>query len=117
MTPENELQYLRAKVEEPETKVIDTDVDFAFAFSLPPRLDKAFRLLLQHQRITTEQLKARLPHGSEPKCSMFRLRKFLMRHGIELRSQRYIGYWIDPADKKKLIEIAKVTLSGNEEAV
>lgn len=116
MTPEQEIEYLRSKVGELESKVIDTDIDLAFAFSLPPLMEKVFRLLLQYPRMTTEQLAARLPSGSEPKCSMFRMRKFLLKHGVELKSQRYIGYWIEPADKKKLIETAKATLSGNTKA-
>lgn len=111
MTPEEELEYLRAKVTKNEMQVMNANMDLAFALSLPPILEKALRLLLKHTRVTTEQLKTRLPRGSEPKCCMFRLRKVLQKRGVELKSQRYLGYWIEPEDKKKLLEAAVETLS------
>lgn len=87
--------------------------DFAFVFSLPPMLEKIFVLLLQHHRVTTEQITAQVPKCAEPKSAMFRLRKFLKKYEVELKSKRHMGYWIEPADKKKLLDAARVTLQGS----
>lgn len=117
MTPEQENIYLRSRVAELEKSKADLEIDYAFVFSLPPIVERTFRLLLQHPRVTTEQLAARLPVGAEPKCAIFRLRKFLKRHGFDVQSRRHLGYWLDPADKERLVEMAKVTLAGNKKAM
>lgn len=115
MSPNEELEFLRTRVNELELKTAELDAtDFAFAFSLPPVLEKVFRLLMTQPRATTEQISARLPQGAEVKCAMFRLRKCLKSSGDVIQSKRHIGYWIDPADKKRLLQTARATLAGNK---
>lgn len=88
--------------------------DLAFVFSLPPLLTQIFRMLLEQSRVTTEQLTTQLPEGTDVKSAMFRLRRFLKAHEVDLKSRRYLGYWVEPADKTRLLEIATVTQEGNE---
>lgn len=115
MTPEEELEFLRSRVNELELKQTELDAtDFAFAFSLPPMLEKVFRLLMAQSRVTGEQISARLPQGAEAKCAVFRLRKSLKPFGVTVQSKRHIGYWIDPADKKRLLQSARTTLAGSK---
>lgn len=87
--------------------------DLAFVFSLPPLLTHIFKMLLEQSRVTTEQLTNQLPEGTDVKSAMFRLRRFLKSHEVELKSRRYLGYWVDPADKTKLLELARITQEGN----
>lgn len=106
MTPEEELEFLRSRVNELETKELD-HADLAFHYNLPPMLEKIFRLLMSQSRMTSEQLAARLPQGAMPKFVICRLRKTLKPHGVEIQSKRHMGYWITDADKKKVIERAR----------
>lgn len=118
MSPEEELEFLRSRVNELELKAVELDAtDFAFAFSLPPMLERVFRLLMAQPRVTTEQIAARLPQGAEVKCAMFRLRKMLKKAGVEVQSQRHIGYWITHEEKKKAMQIARATLAGNRQPI
>lgn len=84
--------------------------DIIFAFSLPPVLSKVFLLLMEEQRITNEMIHKLTGH---PKYTMFRLRKTLNKHDVDVKSKRYFGYWLEPADKQKLVEAAKATLGSN----
>lgn len=87
--------------------------DLAFVFLLPPLLTSILRILLERPRVTTEQLTSQLPEGTDIKSAIFRIRKLLKEHEVELRSRRYLGYWIEPADKTKLLDAARNTLEGN----
>jgi len=119
MTPEQqqELEFLRSRVSELESKINETaELDLAFAFSLPPTLEKILRLLLAQQRVTTEQLAARLPGGTEVKGALFRLRDRLKPFGVKIQSRRHLGYWIDAADKKKIGIVVKNTAPGKKVA-
>ena len=108
MSPEQELEFLRSRVNELELKASELDAtDFALAFEMPPTLEKIFRLIMAQPRVTTEQIAARLPQGSEVKCAMFRLRKCLKPTNVEIQSKRHIGYWITQADKKRLLQAAR----------
>ena len=115
MSPEEELEFLRTRVNELELKTAELDAtDFAFVFSLPPMLEKIFRLMMAQPRVTSEQLAARLPQGAEVKCAVFRLRKCLKPFGVNVQSKRHIGYWIEQSDKKKLLQTARANLAGNK---
>jgi hypothetical protein len=114
MTLEEELQFLRSKVAALEIKLIENDkTDLAVVFSLPPVLEKLFRMLLQHPRVASETLAERLNINGEAKTAVFRLRKYLSQYNVDIKSRRHFGYWIEPEDKKRLLEVMKVTQASN----
>ncbi len=114
MTPDEELDFLRTKIAALEIKLLETDnTDIAFVFSLPPILEKIFRMLLQQPRVTSEMISERVNAATEPKTAVFRLRKYLQRYDVDIKSKRYLGYWIEPADKKRLLEAIRVTPQGS----
>lgn len=113
MTPNEELSFLRSRVVELEQKLTGVNTaDIAFMFSLPPMLEKAFKLLLTNQRVTTQMIAENLGADIDAKMTMFRLRKYLTSHGVEVKSKRHLGYWIDPAAKSQLVDALEATLSS-----
>lgn len=80
--------------------------DLAFVFSLPPLLEQVFRMLMAQPRVPSEVIAERL-NVTTPKTAILRLRRALQKHGIEVQSKRHLGYWIEPADKKRLVELAQ----------
>lgn len=114
MSPNEELVFLRSRVVELEQKLTAVDTaDIAFMFSLPPMLEKAFKLLLQNQRVTTQMVADNLGPEIDAKMTMFRLRKYIKAHGVEIKSKRHLGYWIEPAEKKRLVDAMELTQSSN----
>jgi len=91
------------------------DADIAFLFSLPPKLEKLFRLLLLHSRVTTAMIVAELGAKADAKMTIFRLRKYLAEsgHEVDIKSKRHLGYWIERDDKSRLMEKMNITLPSN----
>ena len=102
MQPEDELAYLRTRVAELENNNKNTQSDLAFIYGLPPVLEKLLRMLLSNQRITNEMIEEQLRLKTLPKVTVFRLRRFLKPHGIDIQSKRHLGYWLTPEDKQVL---------------
>lgn len=114
MTLNEEVVFLRSRVEELEQKLTGvSNYDVAFMFSLPPMLEKVFKLLLQNQRVTTQMVVDSLGTEIDVKMTMFRLRKYLKPHAIEVNSKRHIGYWLNQDVKERLIEAMELTQPSN----
>lgn len=114
MTAAEEIEFLRSRVVELETKLNEVDnTDIAFMFSLPPMLEKLFKLLLKQPRVTTEMIVEGLGAEVDAKMTVFRLRKYLKPHDIDVKSKRHLGYWIEPAEKERLFEKMRTTQPSN----
>jgi D-ribose pyranose/furanose isomerase RbsD len=100
MKPDEELSFLRAKVAELENKSKVTDIDLALIYGLPPVLERLLRMLMNSPRVTNEMIEERLDLKTLPKVAVFRLRKYMQQHGINVQSKRHLGYWLDPKDKE-----------------
>jgi hypothetical protein len=60
----------------------------------------------------------RLNIATDAKVAIHRLRDALKGHGIEIKSRRGLGYWLEPEDKERIWEITrKVTASNDSETV
>lgn len=66
--------------------------------------------LLEQERVTPEEVDMVL---ANPRKAMWRIRKDLEPHDIEIKSWRNQGYWIDADDKPRIIEL----LGGTHGAV
>lgn len=110
MTLNEEVVLLRSRVEELEQKLTGvSNYDVAFMFSLPPMLEKVFRLLLLNKRVTTQMVADHLGSDIDVKMTMFRLRKYLKPHDVEVQSKRHIGYWLDQEAKERLLDMMELT--------
>lgn len=114
MTLNEEVVLLRSRVEELEQKLTGvSNYDVAFMFSLPPILEKVFKLLLLNKRVTTQMVADNVGTEIDVKMTMFRLRKYLKPHGVDVQSKRHIGYWLDQETKERLIEAMELTQPSN----
>lgn len=114
MTLNEEVVFLRTRVEELEQKLTGvSNYDVAFMFSLPPMLEKVFRLLLLNKRVTTQMVSDSLGSEIDVKMTMFRLRKYLKPHDVEVKSKRHIGYWLESDVKERLLDAMELTQPSN----
>lgn len=114
MTLNEEVVLLRSRVEELEQRLTGvSNYDVSFAFALPPMLEKVFRLLLTNKRVTTQMIADHLGANIDVKMTMFRLRKHLKPHNVEVHSKRHIGYWLSDEAKEQLISAMELTPPSN----
>ena len=76
-----------------------SDDDLCSVFQLPTMLGNLMGLLMAKPTVTMRMTQQITP---KPKAAMFRLRKHLEGWKIEIRSRRYVGYWIDDKDKARI---------------
>lgn len=105
-----ENRALRRRVLALEDALLGAEVD-ALSIPLPRRERLLFRLLMRNGRLSIDQCMAALEAINPSRDGktkgavhrpMYTLRKLLRRHSVELRSERFGGYWIEPADKARL---------------
>lgn len=82
-----------------------TTTDLRFAFKLPGSLATTLRLLLEAKLVTAQEI---VDHkiATNGKVCIYRLRQALKPHGIEIKCQRDLGYWLEPSMKDRVIELA-----------
>lgn len=108
MTPAEELENLRSKIAAMETTQEEFDTaELAFVFSLPPMLAKLLKHLLEKRLTSSDAAAKAMGVSSEPKTAVFRLRKVLQRYGVDIKSRRHLGYWIEADEKQRLVDALK----------
>lgn len=89
-----------------------TPRDFEIAFALPRITARLLHMLYTHRAVSAEEAQRELAAKSDAKSSIFRLRRHLAKFGIMVQSQRFIGYWLSEADKKRVEEITSGVIEG-----
>jgi biotin operon repressor len=103
-----EVDQLRLKVRDLELALGQNDANLAVTFRLTPVLNNLMGLLLALPNVTPEMIRQRLEIAPDAKVAIHRLRKHIEPWGIEIKSKRNVGYWIESADKLKI----KVLVAG-----
>lgn len=81
-------------------------------YRLPPQQAALLHLLLDKVVVSTTMIEEETQLTTDAAVAMYRLRNRMDEHGIEIMSQRSVGYWIDDADKLKIKEaIEKLSAS------
>ena len=113
MKNEVELEILRERVKELE-KVLDGSPEMAFRFGLKKQLNSVFRVLLEREYLSKSSLETLMAlHGAnkdsyshaDHNVLMWRLRKALSPHGIQVHTRSGFGYFITAEDKEKVKRI------------
>lgn len=76
-------------------------------YKLPPILCEVLDALVALPLVTQEEIVARTRSRSKKdglKVTIFRLRKALEPYGINIYSGTSVGYWLEPADKAKVLQ-------------
>lgn len=94
-----DVETLQERVRELEATLGLAD-DYIVAFDLSPVQRKVLGLMMQLPHVTPEMIEFRLGIATAAKVAMYRLRRRLKPLGIEIKSRRNIGYWLDPKTKE-----------------
>jgi DNA-binding response OmpR family regulator len=87
---------------------MDTDIDdktVAARLKLPMSLAKVLVLLLDKNVVTPQVIEEELPLVEQAKVTILRLRRRLEKHGIQIQSQRGVGYWLGEDAKHNIRSI------------
>ena len=77
-------------------------------FSLPPILAKLLELLVALPYVNQEAAEEQLGICKDLKVAICRLRRELEPRGIEIKSRRFTGYWLDADTKAKIQSLLTV---------
>lgn len=99
---DEEEAKLRTRIRELEEALGLGHDALSFTFRLSPTLGNLMGLLLTLPTVTPELVKQKLGVAADAKVVMYRLRKHLRDWNIKIHSHRNVGYWLDPADKKRV---------------
>ncbi len=105
-----ELAEAHARISDLEAVLGLSDDNIGVAFRLSSSLTKLLGCLLATPNVTPDMVTVRLNICSDAKVAIHRLRHVLKGYceangitpTIEIHSQRGLGYWIEPADKKTI---------------
>ena len=99
MSDQSEVEMLRARVSQLEAALNQKSKRMASAFNLTPSLSDLLGLLLSLPHVNSEVVQDQMGTFTSIKVAMCRLRKILAPHGVEIKSQRFGGYWLTEKDK------------------
>lgn len=81
-------------------------VDIQFALGVSKSHAHILVYLYEEKYVTCRGIENERKITKDAKVAIHRLRRRLEGTGIEIRSQREVGYWLDPSSKEKLKELA-----------
>lgn len=85
------------------------------AFQLPPQKGKLLKLLLQHKMLTPNEVKDKLDTDTPAHVIIKSLKEHMLKWEPIIRSKRRVGYWIDEAEKQRLVLLAKELLNAGSD--
>lgn len=77
--------------------------DFMMKYKVTPAMAHALLLLLNNKIVTPKMVEVDDPITTDSKVLVHRIRRRLAGTGIEVRSQRNLGYWLDQASKEIIL--------------
>ncbi len=76
-------------------------------YDLPLTLAKILVLLARNQVVTVQMIEQEHRITKDAKVAIHRLRRRLDGAGVEIKSRRDFGYWLEKADRERVFEAAK----------
>lgn len=95
MTVDQEIMQLRARVADLEAALNLNNITLQSAFKLTPTMSALLGLLVSLPVVTDEIIKQRLKLAADSKVLVYRLRKALEPHEIEIFSRRGTGWYLN----------------------
>src|SRR5271166_4719374 len=90
----DELTQLHERIRDLEKCLHQRDDDFALVFDLPPKMGDLLGLLYTMPVATPEVITQRLAIATNAKTAVYRLRKLVEKHKIEIVGRRGYGYFL-----------------------
>jgi hypothetical protein len=88
------------------------DEDFALVFDLPPKLGDLLGLLYTMPVVSKETIVNRLEIATDAKAAVYRLRKLVEKHNIEIVGRREYGYFLTDSSRdivrRRLLSVSAV---------
>lgn len=82
--------------------------DMQMAFKLSPDMARLLALLCTQKYVTTKMIEEIYKTVGDARVAVHRLRRQLQPHTVRIRSQRGLGYWVPPEDRKVIFtEVVK----------
>ena len=78
-------------------------IDLQIKYKLTPCMARGLWLLLTTKVVTPNMLEVDPPITTDTKVLMHRIRRRLKDTGIEIKSQRSAGYWLDNASREIIL--------------
>jgi len=88
----------------------DASMELKAAFHLPPALNSVLTLLMAVPILTPELIEEHVELNYNYRVAMHRLRAALAPYGIEIRSRRMTGYWLEEEDREKIKQRVRAAL-------
>jgi len=85
---------------EPSNKPLP--MDYIRVFRMTPALASLLSMLMTSQTVTKEDIEKDGRVATNIRVAMCRLRKELQPYDVTIQSRRFIGYWLNSADKRKV---------------
>ena len=98
----DEYERLQQRVKDLELTLGQNNDNLAVTFKLTPVLNNLMGLLLSLPNVTPEIIRQRLEIAPDAKVAIHRLRKHLSPFGIEIKSRRNLGYWLEDETKLRV---------------
>ena len=93
------------RIKDLEVALHDKNTLLQITFRMTETSANLLRLFLGLELVTPELIDERLPDSTEIKVAVFRLRESLRPYGIRVQSKRKLGYWLEPEDKAKILDM------------
>ena len=114
----NDTEDLKDRIRDLEECLYQTDNDLwlmAVTFGLPLGMARLFGLMRGAPVVTADIADARIGMSTDLKVAIYRLRRYLNKHNIDICCQYGIGYWLSTeakAEINRLIRAAKEASEG-----
>lgn len=76
-------------------------------YDLSASLAKILILLIRHKVVTTVMIENEFKLTKDAKVAIHRLRRRLDAQGIEIKSMRDVGYWIEDESRKDILDATR----------
>jgi hypothetical protein len=91
---------LHERIRDLEKCLHQRDDDFALVFDLPPKMGDLLGLLYTMPVVTPEVITQRLAIATDAKAAVYRLRKLVEKHNIEIVGRRGYGYFLRDSSRE-----------------
>ena len=105
----HDVEAMRKRIADLEALLYQNDLRVMCAYRLPRQLADLLGLLLATPLVTLEGMQRHGGFGQQPRKTISRLRDAVKPFGIEVMSQRNVGYWLTPEGKARIRETVEAT--------
>lgn len=102
MRDDDDKERMQNRIRDLELALGQRDDGLVATFRLTPVLNNLLGLILSVPVVTPEMIRQRLEIAHDAKVAKHRLKKALAEFGIEIKSRRNVGYWLEDEDKARI---------------